>query len=112
MIGIIEFEERDVAWKIRHDDGHVETLCHTGSGIAAPDDARGMNHRRFQRLREMEQDYYFHRVAQTTKEYFVDIYNIDALEVIGTQDIRDAFINAELLVHDLRVKLVDYVDGN
>lgn len=110
MIGIVEFTERDVTWKIRYPD-HIETLCSTGDGIARIDDNRGMNHRRFMRLREMEEDYYFHRVAQTTKQFFVDIYNIDALEVIGTQDIRDAFINAELLHHDLRVKLVDIVEG-
>jgi peptide chain release factor subunit 1 len=98
MIGIVEFSDRDITWKINR-NGVVETLATTGNG-------RGMNPQRFQRLREMELDYYFHRVAQTTKEYFVDIYHVEHLEIIGTQHIRDEFVNGEFLDYHLRNILI------
>ena len=44
----------------------------------------------------MELTYYYNRVAQTTREYFIDIYPVKGLIISGPGPTKEDFINAKL----------------
>ena len=57
-------------------DDKVQVLKETSSGVAGKHRQGGQSAKRFQKLREMELTYYFNRIAQITREYFIVIYPI------------------------------------
>ena len=73
IIGLLAIDAKDAGWGLLHGD-KLEVLKQTGSGVAGKHRQGGQSAKRFQKLREMELQYYFNRVAEITREYFIDIY--------------------------------------
>ena len=61
----------------------LDVLSETSSGVAGKHRQGGQSARRFERLREMELNDYYNRVAHVTREYFIDIYPVKGLIVSG-----------------------------
>ncbi|WP_420805928.1 hypothetical protein [Candidatus Nitrosarchaeum limnium] len=53
-------------------------------GVAGKHRQGGQSAKRFQKLREMELSYFYNRVADTTKEYFIDIYPVKRINYFRT----------------------------
>ena len=69
MIGILAIDAKDAGWGLLHND-KIEVLKETGSGVAGKHRQGGQSAKRFQKLREMELQYYFNRVAHITTGIF------------------------------------------
>ena len=82
LIGFLAIDAKDAGWGILYGD-KVQVLKETSSGVAGKHRQGGQSAKRFQKLREMELTYYFNRIAQITREYFIDIYPIKGLIVSG-----------------------------
>ena len=111
LIGFLAIDAKDAGWGLLHGD-KIEVLSQTGSGVAGKHRQGGQSAKRFQKLREMELTYYFNRVAETTREYFIDIYPIKGLVISGPGPTKEDFINGNYLEYRLQNMIVSTIDSS
>ena len=111
MIGFLAIDAKDAGWGLLHGD-KIEVLSHTGSGVAGKHRQGGQSAKRFQKLREMELTYYFNRVAQTTREFFLDIYSVKGLIVSGPGPTKEEFVNGGYLEYRLQDMIIATIDSS
>ena len=111
LIGFLAIDAKDAGWGLLHGD-KIEVLSQTGSGVAGKHRQGGQSAKRFQKLREMELTYYFNRVAETTREYFIDIYPIKGLVISGPGPTKEDFINGNYLEYRLQNMIVNTIDSS
>jgi peptide chain release factor subunit 1 len=111
LIGFLAIDAKDAGWGLLHGD-KIEVLSQTGSGVAGKHRQGGQSAKRFQKLREMELTYYFNRVAETTKEYFIDIYPIKGLVISGPGPTKEDFINGNYLEYRLQNMIINTIDAS
>ena len=111
MIGILAIDAKDAGWGLLHGD-KIEVLKETGSGVAGKHRQGGQSAKRFQKLREMELQYYFNRVAHITREYFIDIYPIKGLIISGPGPTKEDFINNNYLEYRLQDMIISTIDAS
>jgi len=111
LIGFLAIDAKDTGWGLLHGD-KIQVLSETGSGVAGKHRQGGQSAKRFQRLREMELTYYFNRVAGTTKEYFIDIYQIKGLIISGPGPTKEDFINGNYLEYRLQDMIISTIDSS
>ena len=109
LIGFLAIDAKDAGWGLLHGD-KIEVLTETGSGVAGKHRQGGQSAKRFQKLREMELTYYFNRVAETTREYFIDIYPIKGLIISGPGPTKEDFINGNYLEYRLQDMVIATLD--
>jgi len=105
----LAIDAKDAGWGLLHGD-KLEVLSETSSGVAGKHRQGGQSARRFERLREMELNEYYRRVAHTTKEYFIDIYPIKGLVVSGPGPTKENFIKEEYLEYRLQNMIIATLD--
>ena len=111
IIGLLAIDAKDAGWGLLHGD-KLEVLKQTGSGVAGKHRQGGQSAKRFQKLREMELQYYFNRVADITREYFIDIYQVKGLIVSGPGPTKEEFVNKEYLEYRLQNKIIATIDAS
>ena len=111
MIGILAIDAKDAGWGLLHGD-KIEVLKETGSGVAGKLRQGGQSAKRFQKLREMELQYYFNRVAHITREYFIDIYPIKGLIISGPGPTKEDFIRNNYLEYRLQDMIISTIDAS
>ncbi|MFM8658391.1 MAG: peptide chain release factor 1, partial [Candidatus Nitrosotenuis sp.] len=62
------------------------------------------------RLREMELSYYYNRVAEVTKEFFIDIYPVKGLIVSGPGPTKEDFLKENYLEYRLQNNVLATLD--
>lgn len=111
LVGFLAIDAKDAGWGLLHGD-KIEVLAQTGSGVAGKHRQGGQSAKRFQKLREMELTYYFNRVAQTTREYFIDIYPVKGLVISGPGPTKEDFINGSYLEYRLQNNIIATIDSS
>ncbi len=111
IIGLLAIDAKDAGWGLLHGD-KLEVLKETGSGVAGKHRQGGQSAKRFQKLREMELQYFFNRVAETTREYFIDIYKVKGLIVSGPGPTKEDFIKNEYLEYRLQNNIIATIDAS
>ncbi|MGH1567113.1 MAG: peptide chain release factor aRF-1 [Nitrosopumilus sp.] len=111
LIGFLAIDAKDAGWGLLHGE-KIEVLSQTGSGVAGKHRQGGQSAKRFQKLREMELTYYFNRVAETTREYFIDIYPIKGLIISGPGPTKEDFINGSYLEYRLQNMIINTIDAS
>ena len=111
LIGFLAIDAKDAGWGLLHGD-KIEVLSQTGSGVAGKHRQGGQSAKRFQKLREMELSYFYNRVAQTTREYFIDIYPVKGLIVSGPGPTKEDFINGNYLEYRLQNNIISTIDSS
>lgn len=111
LIGFLALDAKDAGWGLLYGD-KIEVLTHTSSGVAGKHRQGGQSAKRFQKLREMELTYYFNRVANVTREYFIDIYQIKGLVVSGPGPTKEDFINGNYLEYRLQDMIISTIDSS
>ncbi len=111
LIGFLAIDAKDAGWGLLHGD-KIEVLKETGSGVAGKHRQGGQSAKRFQKLREMELTYYFNRVADITKEYFIDIYPIKSLIISGPGPTKEDFIDGNYLEYRLQDMILETIDAS
>ena len=111
LIGFLAIDSKDAGWGLLHGD-KIEVLSQTGSGVAGKHRQGGQSAKRFQKLREMELTYYFNRVAQTTREFFIDIYPVKGLVISGPGPTKEDFINGNYLEYRLQNNIIATIDSS
>jgi peptide chain release factor subunit 1 len=111
VIGLLAIDAKDAGWGLLHGD-KLEVLKQTGSGVAGKHRQGGQSAKRFQKLREMELQYYFNRVAEITREYFIDIYQVKGLIISGPGPTKEEFVNKEYLEYRLQNNIIATIDAS
>ncbi|RNJ75329.1 MAG: peptide chain release factor 1 [Nitrosopumilus sp. H13] len=111
LIGFLAIDAKDAGWGLMHGD-KIEVLGHTGSGVAGKHRQGGQSAKRFQKVREMELTYYFNRVAEVTRQYFIDSYKIRGLVVSGPGPTKEDFVNGNYLEYRLQNMLLSTIDSS
>lgn len=111
LIGFLAIDAKDAGWGLLHGD-RLEVLSETGSGVAGKHRQGGQSAKRFQKLREQELTHYFNRVAETTREYFIDIYKIKGLVVSGPGPTKEEFVNGGYLEYRLQDMVLSTIDSS
>ena len=111
LIGFLALDAKDAGWGLLHAD-KIEVLKETGSGVAGKHRQGGQSAKRFQKLREMELSYFYNRVAQTTREYFIDIYPVKGLIISGPGPTKEDFINGNYLEYRLQNNIINTIDAS
>jgi len=60
----------------------------------------------------MELTYYFNRIAQITREYFIDIYPIKGLIISGPGHTKEEFVNDNYLEFRLQDMIISTIDAS
>ena len=111
LIGFLAIDAKDAGWGLLHGD-KIEVLSQTGSGVAGKHRQGGQSAKRFQKLREMELTYYYNRVADVTREFFIDIYKIKGLVISGPGPTKEDFINGNYLEYRLQNMIINTIDAS
>ncbi len=111
LIGFLAIDAKDVGWGLLNGD-RLEVLKETSSGVAGKHRQGGQSAKRFQKLREMELTYFFNRVAETTREYFIDIYHIKGLIISGPGPTKENFIKNNYLEYRLQKMIIATIDAS
>ena len=111
LIGFLAIDAKDAGWGLLYGD-KVQVLKETSSGVAGKHRQGGQSAKRFQKLREMELTYYFNRIAQITREYFIDIYPIKGLIVSGPGPTKEEFVNDNYLEYRLQDMIISTIDAS
>jgi len=111
LIGFIAIDAKDAGWGLLHGD-KIEVLSQTGSGVAGKHRQGGQSAKRFQKLREMELTYFYNRVAETSREYFIDIYPVKGLIISGPGPTKEDFINGNYLEYRLQNMIISTIDSS
>lgn len=109
LIGFLAIDAKDTGWGLLYGN-KIEVLRETASGVAGKHRQGGQSARRFERLREMELTYYYNRVAEVTKELFIDIYKIKGLIVSGPGPTKEDFLKANYLDYRLQNMVITTLD--
>ena len=111
MVGFLALDSKDAGWGLLRGD-RIDVLDHTSSGVAGKHRQGGQSAKRFQRLREMEMTYYFNRVADTTRRYFVDMHKVKGLVVSGPGPTKEDFVNGGYLEYRLQNGILATIDAS
>lgn len=109
LIGFLAIDAKDTGWGLLYGN-KIEVLRETASGVAGKHRQGGQSARRFERLREMELTYYYNRVAEVTKELFIDIYKIKGLIVSGPGPTKEEFLKSNYLDYRLQNMVIATLD--
>ncbi len=111
LIGFLAIDAKDAGWGLLYGD-KIEVLSQTGSGVAGKHRQGGQSAKRFQKLREMELSFFYNRVAETTREFFIDIYPIKGLIISGPGPTKEDFINGNYLEYRLQNMIINTIDAS
>ena len=111
VVGFLAIDAKDAGWGLLRGD-RVEVLDHTSSGVAGKHRQGGQSAKRFQKLREMELNFYYNRVADTTRRYFVDMHPVKGLVVSGPGPTKDEFVNGGYLEYRLQNSILATLDAS
>jgi peptide chain release factor subunit 1 len=109
MIGFLAIDAKDAGWGLLRGN-KLDVLSETSSGVAGKHRQGGQSARRFERLREMELNDYYNRVAHTTREYFIDIYPVKGLIVSGPGPTKETFLRENYLEYRLQNNILATLD--
>ncbi len=109
LIGFLAIDTKDAGWGLLYGN-KIEVLRETSSGVAGKHRQGGQSARRFERLREMELTYYYNRIADVTKEFFIDIYPIKGLIVSGPGPTKEDFLKSNYLEYRLQNMVIAVLD--
>jgi len=111
LIGFLAIDAKDAGWGLLYGD-KIQVLSQTGSGVAGKHRQGGQSAKRFQKLREMELSFFYNRVAATTREFFIDIYQIKGLIISGPGPTKEDFINGNYLEYRLQNMIINTIDAS
>ncbi len=108
-IGILSIDASETGIGIVSGD-RVDVIKVLTSGVAGKHRAGGQSARRFERLREMELNGYYHRIADHSKKIFLDEYGVQGLIVGGPGPTKSNFLKEEYLDYRLQNNVLAVLD--
>ncbi len=109
VVGIIAMDADTAGFGILNGE-RLDMVDHITSGISGKTDKGGWSQRRYERERDMELTYYFHRVADHATEAFITKEKVNGLIVGGPGFTKEDFLKEDFLRYELKNMLLSQVD--
>jgi len=109
VVGLIALETKEASFGILNGE-RLDLLETITSGIPGKTAKGGQSQRRFEREREMEVTYFFHRIAEHATKAFLENHKVNALIVGGPGQTKNDFLNGDFLHYELKNALLSIVD--
>ncbi|MDA4125876.1 MAG: peptide chain release factor aRF-1 [Thaumarchaeota archaeon] len=109
VFGLLSIDASDAGLGILSGDS-LEVADVLTSGISGKTRKGGQSARRYERGREMELTYYYHRVAEHATRVFIDSNKVTGMIVGGPGPTKDEFLKGGFLHYELQNKVVAVLD--
>lgn len=109
VFGILVIDSSEAGLGILSGD-RLEVSDLMTSGISGKTRKGGQSARRYERGREMEMTYYFHRVSEHATRVFLESSKVTGLLVGGPGPTKDEFLKGDYLHYELQKKVVAVMD--
>jgi peptide chain release factor subunit 1 len=109
VYGLLVIDSSEAAIGILSGD-RLEIPDDMTSGISGKTRKGGQSARRYERGREMELTYFYHRVADHAKRLLLEDTKVTGLLLGGPGPTKEAFLRSEILDYQLRQKILAVVD--
>ena len=109
IIGFIAVDSKEASFGLLNGE-QLELIEHISSGIPGKSGKGGQSQRRYERERDMELAYFFHRVAEHATKAFLEDHKVMALIVGGPGPTKHDFVKGDYLHYELKNALLKIVD--
>ena len=109
VVGIIALDSKEASFGFLNGD-HFEVLKTITSGIAGKSGKGGQSQRRYERERDMELTFFFHRVAEYATKEFIKNQKVMTLIVGGPGTTKTDFVTGNYLHYELKDVLLEIYD--
>jgi peptide chain release factor subunit 1 len=109
VVGLVAMDSKEAGFGIL-DGERLELIENITSGIPGKSGKGGMSQRRYERERDMELTYYFHRVAEHATKAFLENHKVTVLVVGGPGPTKEDFVKGDYLHYELKNMLLCMVD--
>jgi peptide chain release factor subunit 1 len=109
VVGLVAMDSKEASFGILNGE-RLELIENITSGIPGKSGKGGQSQRRYERERDMELAYYFHRVAEHATKAFLENHKVTALLVGGPGPTKEDFLNGDYLHYELKNALLGRVD--
>ena len=109
VVGLVAMDSKDASFGILNGE-RLELIENITSGIPGKTVKGGQSQRRYERERDMEVTYFFHRVAEHAAKAFLENHKVTALIVGGPGQTKEDFLKGDYLNYELKNALLSTVD--
>jgi peptide chain release factor subunit 1 len=109
VVGLINMDSKKASFGIL-DGERFEVIENITSGIPGKSGKGGQSQRRYERERDMEVTYFFHRVAEHAAKAFLENHKVNVLIVGGPGQTKEDFLKGDHLQYELKNMLLSIVD--
>ena len=109
VVGLVAMDSKEASFGIL-DGERFELIENISSGVPGKSEKGGWSQRRYERERNMELAYFFHRVAEHATKAFLENYKVTALIVGGPGPTKEDFLKGDYLHYELKNMLLSIVD--
>ena len=109
VVGLVAMGAKEASFGIL-DGERFELLGSITSGVPGKSEKGGWSQRRYDRERDMELAYFFHRVAEHATKAFLENHKVNVLIVGGPGQTKEDFLKADDLHYELKNMLLCTVD--
>ena len=109
VVGLIVMDSKEASFGILNGE-RLELIENITSGIPGKTVKGGQSQRRYERERDMEVTYFFHRIAEHATKAFLENHKVTALIVGGPGQTKEDFLKGDYLNYELKNALLSTVD--
>ena len=109
VVGLIAMDSKEASFGLLNGE-RFELIENITSGIPGKSGKGGSSQRRYERERDMEVTYFFHRIAEHAAKAFLDNYKVTVLIVGGPGTTKEDFVKGDYLNYELKNALLSTVD--
>jgi peptide chain release factor subunit 1 len=109
IVGLVAMDSKEASFGILNGE-RLEFIENITSGIPGKSSKGGSSQRRYERERDMEITYFFHRVAEHATKAFLENHKVAVLVVGGPGPTKEDFLKGDYLHYELKNMLLCTVD--
>lgn len=109
IVGVIALDSKEATFGLLNGE-RFEVIDSITSGVPGKSGKGGQSQRRYERERDMELTYFFHRIAEHAAKTFLENHKITVLIVGGPGPTKDDFLRGDYLHYELKNALLNIVD--
>jgi len=109
VVGLIAMDSKGASFGILNGE-RLELIENITSGIPGKSGKGGSSQRRYERGRDMEVTYFFHRIGEHATKAFLENHKVTVLIVGGPGTTKEDFLKGEFLHYELKNMLLNTID--
>ncbi len=109
VVGIVSLDSKEASFGVLNGE-RLEIIENITSGIHGQSGKGGSSQRRYERERDMQLTYYFHRVAEHAAKAFLENHKVTVLIIGGPGQTKEDFLKGDFLHYELKNAVLSVVD--